>query len=186
MLKNSENLWSRQKFPIEDYRALVSPNGEPELLAIYQRIQRDFEAGNSGEYLARSIEQILETRRLDGCQEWGVLWTRILQELGINSTYIQGVDAEWLEQYAYDWNGDGWKGHVFLRFDSPEGPVVFCSTTARRVPYGEFTEGERIVDKRFVILFEGSGPDDFDACTQDGINQLLRPLVSRWMGEKER
>jgi hypothetical protein len=186
MVKHTNSLWADKRFPIENYHKFLSSDGNPDLIEIHGQISRDFEAQSSGEYFARSLAEILETQRLDGCHEWGILWSNILRELGIHSTYIQGVNIKWLKQHACDWDGNGWRGHVFLRADLPRGSVVFCSTTARQVQCVENAEGQRVVDGSFVVLFEGRGPDEFLACTQNGINRLLRPLVRKWITENER
>lgn len=169
------------EFLMQDYESFFAWPGEPDLAGILARMQRDFEANNSGVYLARTIEQILETKRLDGCQEWGLLWVNILGKFGVESTYIQGVDSHWLDEYAHEWEGDGWSGHVFIRAFLPEKKVVFCSTSARAATEGMNSNGQYVLADRFVVLFEGTGPEEFNAYDQEGINILLRPLIQKWL-----
>jgi hypothetical protein len=171
-------------FPIREYATFFATKGEIDFNGIRAKIQSQFEAYCSGVYLARPIAEIIETRKLDGCQEWGILWTNILREFGVASSYIQGVDLQWLDKQNREWQGDDWQGHVFIQTELRGETVTFCSTTARIVNRKENPEGQSIVDDRFVVLFEGRGPEEFKACDQGGINTFLRPLVAGWAEQR--
>lgn len=170
-------------FQIEDYRSYVATGLAPDLEGICQKIRSEFAAGSSGIYFAKSLSDILASKRLEGCQDWGRLWSHIIQNFGINCTYVQCVDTQWLDEHGAAWRGDGWRGHVFLEIGPANGLVTFCSTTARRVARTGAIEGRDVIDGKFVVLFKGI-PEEFGADTQEGINGLLRPLVDQWKQPK--
>ena len=183
ILNQSRRLNTPFPTSVEQYRPHFASRN-PDLGGILDQFRNQFEAPRSGVYLARSIDQILATKRLDGCHEWGLLWIHVLRSFGVRCSYIQGVDVRWLDEHGSTWRGDGWRGHVFIDADLDNTLTTFCSTSARIVTSTSAAHGERIIDGTFVVLFEGDGPADFDACTQDGINTLLGPLVKRWIERK--
>lgn len=166
---------------VEDYWLYATSSSTLDLEGIYQRIQSDFTAGSSGVYFAKPLTDILTSKRLDGCQDWGRLWSHIIRALGFDCTYIQCVDTRWLDTYAATWRGDGWRGHVFLEVGFGDELVTFCSTTARQVNRTGFLRGRDVIDGTFIVLFEGGGPEEFEAENQEGINRMLFPLVEQWL-----
>jgi len=164
----------------DGYRPFFVGRDKPDLDGILAKMRTQFEAGTSGEYLARPIEQILSSKRLDGCQDWGLLWVNLLRKFGVEATYIQAVDTKWLDEHAKDWDRNGWRGHVFVEARFSQGTVCFCSTSARSVELSGINHGRDMIDGNFVILFKGADAQSFDACSQEGINRLLAPLVAEW------
>lgn len=167
-------------FDVKLYKRFFSKDGILNFKGILAQLREDFESQETGVYHARSLDEILSSRFLNGCHEWGMLWMHLLEYFHIDCSYVQCVNGDWLNNHSESWKEGNWQGHVFVKMKFDENEITICSTSARVIEKIEDRDGFRFYDGCFIELFEGRGPSDFQACTQAGVNKLLEPLIKKW------
>lgn len=99
---------------------------------------------------------------------------------GVPCVYVQCVELKWLEETPPEKIGSAWTGHVFIQAEVDARTFIFDSSEIHEVETRHTRRGFEIYDNRYVVLFKGSGPREFNATTQAGIRSLLVTLSTRW------
>lgn len=150
--------------------------------AVYEKIHKEYRCEDSGVYDAKSIDHILSTKRLEGCQDWGTLVVYLMGQRGVICRYVQCVELNWLEKSGRTFDSDGWHGHVFLEVVIDGEPVSFCSTSGQIVEQDQRC-GFEILDGHYIVLFKGDGPDNVR--TGNGVYPLIKHLYCQWKEGKD-
>jgi len=107
----------------------------------------------------RYVNEIVKTKTLRHCAEYGVIWLSILRLYQIPCIYIQAMKIE----DAEDFNGRSWGGHVFINAYIDNEFVLIDSTRERKYVYNYNSKIIPIVingfaNKGFIEMFRCFDP----------------------------
>ena len=87
----------------------------------------------------RSAQQIFDSRRLSGCNDWGILLTAILRSLGYPVVFMNAAGIEWARLYRSDPSVE-FSGHVFLEIFINSSWIVMDSVTGEYIEDYDFKD----------------------------------------------
>ena len=93
-----------------------------------------------GEMAAKqSAQEIFTNRRLSGCNDWGILLTSLLRNLGYPVVFMNAAGIEWAKRYSEDTSID-FMGHTFLEIYVDGKWIVMDSVTGEYIEDYDFND----------------------------------------------
>jgi transglutaminase-like putative cysteine protease len=111
--------------------------GIDQLTQIYRWLQGDFSNFSArGSTIGTVIaDELLESRQLGGCHDYGLLYAAIARELGYPAVMIDTYSIAWIESYQNE-TAKGHIGHVFVEIYMDEKWVLVDPTNGWYVEVG--------------------------------------------------
>lgn len=91
------------------------PKGIDHLALIYHWLQTDFTnfSARGATIGSVTVDQLLESRQLGGCHDYGLLFAAVVRELGYPAVMIDSYSIAWIEGYQ-NGTSENHIGHVFV------------------------------------------------------------------------
>ena len=124
-----------QKFP--------GDNSIEKIGKVYSWVKANFEKyRGAGKMVAKqSAQQIYKSRKLSGCNDWGLLQTSILRSLKFPVVFMNAANVTWAKEYRKNpSNPPGFSGHTFLEIFVRGKWILVDSTTGQYIENYDYND----------------------------------------------
>lgn len=118
-------------------------NDMEKIKKIHSWVKENFEGYRGGGRMVakQSAQQIYDSRRLSGCNDWGLLQTAILRSVGFPVVFMNAANINWAKEYKKNpANSRGFSGHTFLEIYVNQRWILMDSTTGQYIEDYDFND----------------------------------------------
>jgi hypothetical protein len=129
---------------VEDLKIrFPGPNDLQKIGRIHHWVRKNFSGERGGgKFIAkRSAQQIFESKKLTGCNDWGIMMTALLRVFEYPVIFMNAAGIEWAKRFRAGIRGKR-LGHVFLEIYIPEKKawIVMDSVTTEYLEDYDFND----------------------------------------------
>ena len=148
--------------------------------ALIQRwLVENFKAEASGgtEIGKSTVQSLLQTRKLTGCHDWGLMKAAVLRSAGYPARMADTTGVQWMSQVRAGQPAGGFKGHIFVEAYIGGRWILLDSTSERYLaPYDRtnpFIPMQVGDQTSYYDMFKGADPADYGLSSVDQLNSYM-------------
>lgn len=138
---------------------------------------------NRGELLRnRTASQLLASRKLTGCGDWGVLLAALFRGAGIPTVYVEAIKKDWARRWADGTVTGSHAGHVFLEV-FVDGKWILIDSTEGSYWRG-YDRSDPNLPRGYYAFAKGKDPWSFGVKSYGALKASLEAIAEQMSLEK--